>query len=101
MPVGSGPFMVTEFTPARRSSFKKNPNFFIGRPPQLDEIIWRTFRTVAMVIAIWRTGEADSIRFWPQSDIRRLENGRELTHHQWAMQGSADQLAAFNTASPK
>ena len=103
MPVGSGPFMVTEFTPGEAIIMKKNPNFFIDGRPKLDEIIVQIINDpAAMVIAV-ENGDADMYPFLAGSqDIRRLERNDRLTvtNEGYAGIGPVNWLA-FNTASPK
>lgn len=103
MPVGSGPFMVTEFTPGEAIILKKNPNFFIEGRPKLDEIILRIIQDPSAMVIAMENGEADMYPFLAGSqDIRRLEKVESLTitNEGYAGIGPINWLA-FNTASPK
>lgn len=103
MPVGSGPFMVTEFTPGEAIILKKNPNFFIEGRPKLDEIIVRIVQDPSAMVIAMENGDAEMYPFLVGSqDIRRLEkvDGLTITNEGYAGIGPINWLA-FNTASPK
>ena len=42
-PVGTGPFMYESFTPARQSTFVKNPNYWKPDRPYLDKVVITDF----------------------------------------------------------
>lgn len=103
MPVGSGPFMISEFTPGEAIILKKNPNFFIEGRPKLDEIIIRIIQDPSAMVIAMENGEADMYPFLAGSqDVRRLERVESLTitNEGYAGIGPINWLA-FNTASPK
>ncbi|MFU8881584.1 MAG: ABC transporter substrate-binding protein [Rhodobacterales bacterium] len=103
MPIGSGPFMVTEFTPGEAIILKKNPDYFIEGRPKLDEIIVRIVQDPSALVIAMENGDADMYPFVPGSqDIRRLERVEALTvtSEGYAGIGPINWLA-FNTASPK
>ncbi len=102
-PVGSGPFMLEEFTPGEAIVLKKNPNFFIEGRPMLDEIIIRIIQDPSALLIAMENGEADIYPFMAGSqEIRRLEGADHLavTPEGYAAVGPINWLA-FNTASEK
>ncbi len=102
-PVGSGPFMLEEFTPGEAVVLKKNPNFFIDGRPKLDEIIIRIIKDPSALLIAMENGEADLYPFMAGSqEIRRLEKVDHLglTTDGYAAVGPINWLA-FNTASDK
>ena len=102
-PIGSGPFMLEEFTPGEAIVMKKNPNFFIDGRPKLDEIIVRIIKDPSALLIAMENQEADMYPFMAGSqEIRRLEKVDHLgiTNQGYAAVGPINWLA-FNTASPK
>lgn len=102
-PVGSGPFMLEEFTPGEAIVLKKNPNFFIEGRPKLDEIIIRIVKDPSALLIAMENGDADMYPFMAGSqEIKRLEKVDRLaiTDQGYAAVGPINWLA-FNTASPK
>lgn len=103
LPVGSGPFMVEEFTAGEAIVLKKNPNFFIEGRPKLDEIIVNIVKDSSSLLISMENGEADLYPFMQGSqEIRRLQKAEnlEVTAEGYAAIGPINWLA-FNTHSPK
>ncbi len=101
--VGSGPFMVEEFTAGEATVLKKNPNFFIEGRPKLDEIIIRIVKDPSALLIAMENGDADLYPFMAGSqEIRRLEKADHLalTDQGYAGVGPINWLA-FNTKSEK
>ena len=102
-PVGSGPFILEEFTPGEAVILKKNPNFFIEGRPKLDEIIIRIIRDESSLLIALENGEVDFYPFMASSQsIRRMEkaDGINVTNEGYAAVGPINWLA-FNTKSDK
>ncbi|MDA7423917.1 ABC transporter substrate-binding protein [Thalassococcus lentus] len=102
-PIGSGPFMLEEFTPGEAVILKKNPNFFIDGRPMLDEIIIRIIKDPSALLIAMENQEADMYPFMAGSqEIRRLEKAEHLgvTSDGYAAVGPINWLA-FNTKSEK
>ncbi|MCV6584260.1 MAG: ABC transporter substrate-binding protein [Marinibacterium sp.] len=102
-PVGSGPFMLEEFTAGEAIILKKNPDFFIDGRPLLDEIIIRIITDPSALLIAMENGEADLYPYMSAStDIRRLQktDHLDLTTEGYAGIGPINWLA-FNTASDK
>ena len=102
-PIGSGPFMLSEFTPGEAIVLKKNPNFFIEGRPMLDEIIIRIINDPSALLIAMENGEADVYPFMAGSqEIKRLGEADHLsvTNEGYAAVGPINWLA-FNTKSHK
>ncbi len=102
-PVGSGPFMLEEFTPGEAIVLKKNPNFFIEGRPKLDEIIYRIIKDENALLIAMENGEADMAPFLGSSTaIKRMQkvDALEVTDKGYEGIGPINWLA-FNTASEK
>jgi peptide/nickel transport system substrate-binding protein len=102
-PVGSGPFMLEEFTAGEAIVMKKNPNFFLEGRPKLDEIIIRIIKDPSALLIAMENGDADMYPFMAGSqEIKRLEKDEDLsvTTEGYAAVGPVNWLA-FNHASPK
>jgi len=102
-PVGSGPFMLEEFTPGESIIMTKNPNFFLDGLPVLDEVIVRIIQDPAALLIAMENGDADVYPFMGTSqEIRRLKDADnlEVTEKGYAGIGPINWLA-FNTASEK
>lgn len=102
-PVGSGPFMLEEFTPGEAIVLTKNPDFFIEGRPKLDEIIIRIVQDPSALLIAMENGEADMYPFMAGSqEIRRLGEADHLdiTPEGYAAVGPINWLA-FNTQSEK
>jgi peptide/nickel transport system substrate-binding protein len=102
-PVGSGPFMLEEFTAGEVVILKKNPNFFMADRPKLDEIIIRIVRDESSILLGMENGEIDMYPFVSTSQsIRRMTDaeGIEITPEGYAAVGPITWLA-FNTKNEK
>ncbi|RMD94195.1 MAG: ABC transporter substrate-binding protein, partial [Alphaproteobacteria bacterium] len=102
-PIGSGPFVLAEFTPGEAIVLKKNPDFFIEGRPKLDEIIIRIIRDPAALLVAMENGEADMYPFMAGSqEIRRLQKADHLAITDKGYDGIGPiNWLAFNTKSPK
>ena len=102
-PVGSGPFMVTEFSPGEAVILKKNPNFFIEGRPHLDEIIIRIIPDPSALLIAVENGEVDMYPFLSTSQhVRRLEAVDRLTITNRGYEGIGPIVwLAYNTQSEK
>ncbi|MFD1507847.1 ABC transporter substrate-binding protein [Lacimonas salitolerans] len=101
--VGSGPFMLQEFTAGEAIVLKKNPNFFIDGRPKLDEILIRIVKDPSALLISMQNGDADMYPFMAGSqEIRRLQEADHLTitDQGYAAVGPINWLA-FNTKSEK
>lgn len=101
--VGSGPFMLEEFTAGEAIVMVRNPDFFMADRPKLDKIIIRIIKDPSALVIAMENGEADLYPFMAGSqEIKRLQKVEHLTltTDGYAGIGPINWLA-FNTKSPK
>ncbi|MBI3942885.1 MAG: hypothetical protein HY326_07715, partial [Chloroflexi bacterium] len=73
LPVGTGPFIVTEHN-AETLVFDYNPNYW-GEPPGVGKIILRTAKDAAARSAMLRSGEIDITRYEPDTQDDLIGKG--------------------------
>jgi peptide/nickel transport system substrate-binding protein len=71
--VGSGPYIVTEFTRSRIVKMERNPNFR-GAQPKYDEIQFIKYGTNDAVIQALKLGEIDAVMEVEPTSFNQLEN---------------------------
>jgi len=71
--VGSGPYVVTEFTRGRIVRMERNPNFR-GDKPKYDEIQFIKYGTNDAVVRALKLGEIDTIMEVEPTSFNQLEN---------------------------
>jgi peptide/nickel transport system substrate-binding protein len=72
-PVGSGPFMVTEFTRGQRIVLERNPFYWREGEPLLDEVIFEFTPDANTRVLKLRSGEVDVADSIPVSQVASLE----------------------------
>jgi peptide/nickel transport system substrate-binding protein len=72
-PVGTGPFMVTEFVTGDHITFVKNPNYWQPGKPYLDKIVVRIVPSSDVAMQLMKSGEADLMWNNTEADIPALE----------------------------
>jgi peptide/nickel transport system substrate-binding protein len=92
--VGSGPFVVTEWTPGQSVIMEANPSFWgwEGGEPPYDQVIFRLFENPDAMVAALQQGEIDAAQGIPASSWDSLdadENIEVLEGHQ----GGFDEIA--------
>ncbi|MFC4454129.1 ABC transporter substrate-binding protein [Deinococcus sonorensis] len=82
-PVGTGPFMFSEYLPQTRMVLKRNPNFW-GRDakgnklPYLDGITYSYLPDATARVTALRTGTVDWIEYVPSTDIKTLQGNAQV-----------------------
>ncbi|MDF2729619.1 MAG: transporter substrate-binding protein [Acidimicrobiia bacterium] len=73
--VGSGPFVMTEFTPGQSVVMAANPNYWgwEGEEPPYDQVIFRLFENPDAMVAALQQGEIDAAQGFPASSWDALE----------------------------
>ncbi len=73
--VGSGPFVMTEFTPSQSVVMAANPNYWgwEGEEPPYDQVIFRYFENPDAMVAALQQGEIDAAHGFPASSWEALE----------------------------
>ena len=92
--VGSGPFVLTEYTPGQTVVMDVNPSYWgwEGETPPYDQIIFRLFENPDAMVAALQQGELDAAQSIPASSWDTLEadeNIEVLEGHQ----GGFDEIA--------
>jgi peptide/nickel transport system substrate-binding protein len=92
--VGSGPFVMTEFTPGQSVVMEVNPSFWgwEGEEPPYDQVIFRLFENPDAMVAALQQGEIDAAQGVPASswDALEADDAIEVIAGQ---QGGFDQIA--------
>ncbi|GIX47478.1 MAG: solute-binding transporter (periplasmic) [Candidatus Tectimicrobiota bacterium] len=60
--IGTGPFILTEYTRKTEYKYERNPDYFIDGLPYLDRYVLRIIPEEASRIAALRTGQVDGIK---------------------------------------
>lgn len=79
-PVGTGPFLLTEFTPGDHVTLTKNPHYWQAGKPRLDKIIWRTIPSGPSRVLALHSGEIHyiTVDFLTTSDWQGIQNDPKL-----------------------
>ena len=85
--VGSGPFIVTDFTPESDITLEKNPEYQGDLSPAYDQLIIRFVGDANAQVTALQNGEVNAIQPQPSADtLTALENAGSVVH-------SGDQLS--------
>ena len=78
--VGSGPFVMTEFTPGQSVVMTANPNYWgwEGDEPPYDQVIFRLFENPDAMVAALQQGELDAAQGFPASSWDALEADADI-----------------------
>jgi len=92
--VGSGPFVMTEFTPGQSVVMAANPSYWgwEGEEPPYDQVIFRLFENPDAMVAALQQGELDAAQGVPASswDALEADDAIEVVAGQ---QGGFDEIA--------
>ncbi len=77
-PVGSGPYILTEFTESDRYVFEAWDDYWDGRP-EVDRIIYQVIPEVSSQIAALLAGQVDFVANIPGPDLENISNAEGLT----------------------
>jgi peptide/nickel transport system substrate-binding protein len=78
-PVGTGPFMMSEWTPGERVVFDRNPDYFIEGLPYLDGIVYELGAEPAVSLLRFEQGEVDVIADGvPSAEVARVATDPNL-----------------------
>jgi peptide/nickel transport system substrate-binding protein len=92
--VGSGPFVLSEFTPGQTVIMEVNPSYWgwQGEEPPYDEIIFRLFENPDAMVAALQQGELDAAHSIPASSWDTLEADENIEVVE-GHQGGFDEIA--------
>ncbi len=77
-PIGSGPFILKEYTPGNRAILVKNPNYFEKGIPVLDEVHQVYIKEYAAQVSALKTGEIDIMYFAPVELMPELKADKNI-----------------------
>ncbi|AXC51058.1 ABC transporter substrate-binding protein [Paracoccus suum] len=102
LPVGSGPFRVTEFEPGQHIMLEKFDKFFLPGKPYLDRIVIKQYKDANSAGLALEAGE---VQLYPYLDstrlVQRLEKKSNMTVTDQGYAGiGAMNWLAFNTKHP-
>lgn len=101
-PIGTGPFMVADWTPQQQVDLVANPDYIRpdgeARPPALDGITWRFIPDAATRFAALQSGEVQVIDN-PQPDAIVQSATLAFTHLDAPRPGSANRIE-LNSGQP-
>ncbi len=60
-PLGTGPFMITQFNPGESFILERNPNYRVAGKPYLDKIIFKSVPSSTVAIAQLKAGEVQAM----------------------------------------
>ena len=92
--VGSGPFVLSEFTPGQTVVMDVNPSYWGwgGEEPPYDQIIFRLFENPDAMVAALQQGELDAAQSIPASSWDALEADENIELVE-GHQGGFDEIA--------
>jgi peptide/nickel transport system substrate-binding protein len=92
--VGSGPFVITEFTAGQSVVMDANPNYWgwEGEEPPYDQVIFRLFENPDAMVAALQQGELDAAQGFPASSWDALEEDPDIEVVA-GQQGGFDEIA--------
>ncbi|MGG1659861.1 glutathione ABC transporter substrate-binding protein [Brevibacillus sp. NRS-1366] len=76
-PVGTGPFTFQSWTPAQEIVLKKNQKYW-GRPPKVDQVVFRIIPDDNERIAMVESGEAQIAESIPVTAIDRIQSSQQM-----------------------
>ncbi|TME26241.1 MAG: peptide ABC transporter substrate-binding protein [Chloroflexi bacterium] len=77
-PIGTGPFVITEFASGDHVTAERNPRYRDAARPFLDRVIFRFVGSVDAAKAQLRTGEVDVAASLGEADVPELEADRQI-----------------------
>ena len=77
-PVGSGPYMLTEFTESDRYVFEAWDDYWGGRP-EVDRVIYQVIPEASSQIAALLAGQVDFVTNVPAPEMERVMNTEGIT----------------------
>lgn len=89
-PVGSGPYVLAEFTPSERYVFEAWDDYWAGRP-EVDRVIYQVIPESASQVAALLAGQVDLIVGFQPSEIDRLTSAEGIE----VMAGPANRAASL------
>jgi peptide/nickel transport system substrate-binding protein len=95
-PVGTGPFMVQEWTAGQKVVLVANPNYFRGRP-KLDQIIWKVIPDSNVLTLQLLNGEIDAAPIYDPADLPKFQDNVKFKVYDSV---GANTYIGFNNENP-
>ena len=77
-PLGTGPFMVTDFKAGEAITLERNPNYRVSGQPYLDKIIFKSVPSSTVAIAQLKAGEVQAMWNLLESETVDLEKDSNI-----------------------
>jgi peptide/nickel transport system substrate-binding protein len=77
-PVGAGPFKLVEYAKDSRTVLERNPDYWDGGKPHLDQVVLRPIPTDSTRLAELRSGGVQIAEALPLQNIRQLRESKEI-----------------------
>ncbi|HEY4606389.1 MAG TPA: ABC transporter substrate-binding protein, partial [Acidimicrobiia bacterium] len=92
--VGSGPFVVSDFSKGQSVTMVANPNYwgYEGEEPPIDQVIFQLFENPDAMVAALQQGQLDAIHGFPASSADALEADPDIEIVA-GQQGGFDEIA--------
>lgn len=78
-PVGTGPFVVTEWTPKSQVVLKRNDSYWDQGKPYLDSIVYKIIPDENVRLTNLKTGDVDLLESIPPKDVKSVKDSGEFT----------------------
>lgn len=100
-PVGTGPFMLSEWTPGQQVVFERNPDYFVEGRPYLDSIVYEIGADPEVNLLRFERGEIDVIADGiPSGEIARIATHPTLGEQFLNTKTYLTAFIGFNTETP-
>ena len=96
MPIGTGPFKITERVNGDHITLDRNPNYWRPGRPYLDQIVFKVIPNASSTVLALKAGEVDFsfYSFVPTNQVRDVLQDRTLEIRQGGIPG--DHMIMFN-----
>ena len=88
-PVGTGPFVVSEWDPAGDLAFVKNEYYWQAGKPTIDRLVYKVIGDDNQAINQLRVGDVDAVESLTYANAAEIENGAEtgiITSGSWTVE---------------
>jgi peptide/nickel transport system substrate-binding protein len=72
-PVGTGPFILSNWVKGETITFKANPSYYLPDVPKVETLVWRAIPEAAARVAALQTGQIDIALRIPPNQVPALE----------------------------
>ncbi len=79
LPVGTGPFKITEWQTSQFARFVKNPDYYNREAPLLDEVVFKRLGQAETLVPNLKSGAVDGILMTSLGDVGPLQSDPNYT----------------------